>query len=290
MFEKPSIAKIIQILKEQKLSSPKNNWSELEDHVRYVYESLLEMEGNQVVVARDVKVRGKMGQLHQVDVYYEFEKAGIRHRVAIECKNTKRPIDKSKVGAFLLVLDDCPGMIGVMVSVGGYQDGAEKAATDHGILPLTLDDLPSLSYLLGMRLELAAIPDERTIGQPFWTIFELEHGKNIGVPYGQWHGNDAVSLLFFSKKSAEEFLIDHNLDGEWVVRGLSQTNLRSFILNVDAFAGKFTLCSSFFDESGKRQFGGLEISRADLIDEFYLDGKNIPDQPLVMPHLRKVKR
>lgn len=289
MFQKPSMATLIHILKTQKSSNPKMDWSELEDHVKHVYESLLNMKGEQIVVARDVQIRGKTGQSHQVDVYYEFEKAGVRHRIAIECKNTKRPIDKSKVGAFWLVIDDCPGLIGVMVSVAGYQEGAERAATDRGILPLMLDDLPSLSHLLGARLELSTIPNEKTIGEPFWTIFELENGNINGTPYGQQHGEDIISILFFSKKQAEEFLIGQNLQAEWTVRGLNQAHLRSFILMVDAFAGRFTIASTT-TENGERVFGGFEILRSDLIEEFCVGETSLPKEPFVMPSRKRFVR
>ncbi|GAB6847069.1 restriction endonuclease [Paraburkholderia kururiensis] len=283
MFKKPSLAALIHILKTQQSSTPKMDWSELEDHVKHVYETLLNLQGEQIVVARNVQIRGKTGQSHQVDVYYEFEKAGVRHRVAIECKNTKRPIDIGKVGAFWLTIDDCHGLIGVMVSAAGYQKGAEKAAVDRGILPLSLDDLPSLSHLLGARLELYTIPDEKTIGEPFWTLFELESGKVNGSPYGSWHGNDIVSVLFFSKKQAEEFLHEHNLDKTWAVRGLNQFHLRSFIMMVDAFAGRFSIGASHIDERGKKIFGGFEISRSDLIDEFCVCGALPPEKPFVAP-------
>ena len=290
MFPKPSMASLIHVLKTQKSSTRKMDWSELEDHVKHVYESLLNMRDEQIVVGRDVQLRGKTGQSHQVDVYYEFEKAGVRHRVAIECKNTKRPIDKSKVGAFWLVIDDCPGLIGVMVSAAGYQEGAEKAATDRGILPLTLDDLPSLSHLLGIRLELSTIPNEKTVGEPFWTIFELENGNINGTPFCQQHGDDIISFLFFSKKQAEEFLIAQNLQKEWVVRGLNQAHLRSFIMMVDAFAGRFMIGSSMTDENGDTKFEGFEILRSDLIEEFCLDQASLPKVPFAMPSRKRFVR
>ncbi|WP_186264947.1 restriction endonuclease [Burkholderia gladioli] len=290
MYRKPSLAAVIHALKTQKSSAEKMDWSKLEDHVRHVYETLLNLTDQQIMVARDVRIKGKTGQSHQVDVYYEFEKAGVLHRVAIECKNTKRRIDKSEVAAFWMMLDDCPGILGVMVSANGYQSGAEKAATDRGILPLTLDELPSLSYLLGMRLELNSIPDEKTVGAPFWTLFELDGGKNTGSPYGQRHGDDVISILFFSKKQANEFLYGMHLEKQWVVRGLNQAHLRSFILMVDAFAGRFSIGGSHTDGAGRMGFGGIEILRADLIDEFCV-GDHLPSEKrLVMPSRERFER
>ena len=109
------------------------HWKDLEDHVQHVYQTLLNLKGERVLVARDVVVRGQNGQPHQIDVYYEFELTGIRHKVAIECKNSKRALDKDRVMAFVAKIKDCPGMRGRIVSVNGYQKGAKQLAEDNGI-------------------------------------------------------------------------------------------------------------------------------------------------------------
>jgi hypothetical protein len=286
-MRKPSMAALIEILKQQKLSTPPKNWDDLEDHVKYVYETLLKMEGEEIVVARDVQMRGTNGQSHQIDVYYEFEKVGIRHRVAIECKNSKRRVEKSDAMVFWAKINDCPGVMGIMISSNGYQEGADKFAADHGVIAMTLDDLPSLSYLLAMRLEKGTIPDEKTVGEPFWTLFELEEGKLTGAPYGHTHGNEIMSILFFSKKQAEDFRRAKKLEKDWGVRGLSQLHLRNFILTVDSMAGRYVISEPLKDQHGKTVHGGFEISRSDLISEYYLGDASIPSMPMVMPSRQK---
>lgn len=234
-MRKPSMAALIEILKGQKIHSPKMTWSEFEDHVKKVYEFMLSVDGENVVVGRNVQLRGKTGAMYEIDVYYEFEKAGIRHRVAFECKNTKRPVERAKVGSFKSVVDQFPGMTAVMISAAGYQRGAQEFADENGILLLKLDDLPTISQLLGILLEQATMPDEKSVGAPFWTLFE----SATNAPYGTYQRGLLLSVLFYSKVHAQQFMRDHDLEKDWVVRGMSQTHFRSFILCVDALDGLF---------------------------------------------------
>lgn len=88
---------------------------------------------NAATVQHNVKLEGKSGQKHQIDVYWEYEKDGRTHRVAIECKNYSRRISLEKVCAFKGVLDDLDGVCGIMVSKVGFQKGAKKYAQQYGI-------------------------------------------------------------------------------------------------------------------------------------------------------------
>jgi hypothetical protein len=281
-MRKPSMAALIEILKSQNAHTPKMTWSELEDHVKQVYEFLLGLEGDNVVVGRNVQLRGKTGSTYEIDVYYEFEKAGFRHRVAFECKNTKRPVERAEVAVFKCAVDEFPGMTAAMISPAGYQSGAQKFADDNGILLLTLEDLPTISQLLGMRLELATMPDEKSVGTPFWTLFETE----TNAPYGTHHEGGLLSVLFFSKSHAQQFRRDLELENDWVVRGLSQTHLRTFILVADAMDALFTIGTPSIKD-GRQVWGGVEISREDLIENYYVDAVPISKERDVMPSLRK---
>ena len=88
---------------------------------------------NAANVKHNVKLVGKSGQKHQIDVYWEYEKDGKTHHVAIECKNYRRRISLEKVCAFKGVLDDLDGVNGIMVSKVGFQKGAKKYAQQYGI-------------------------------------------------------------------------------------------------------------------------------------------------------------
>lgn len=280
---KPSIAAVIDILKSQPRDYGNRDWAGFEELVQKIYQRLLDAKGEDVLVARDVTIRGRNGLEHQIDVYYEFELTGLRHRVAFECKNMQRPVDKDRVLAFSAKINDCPGVRGCMIAANGYQSGAKKFADDNGITALTLDDLPSLAALLGMRLETVAIPTEKSIGQPFWTLYEIE----TGAPAGHRQNGETYGLLFFSKKQAENFFKLRSYGPAWAVRGLSQENLRAFILTVDAMNGRYLIAQTMELPDGTCDFVGQEVDRKMLISEFYHGSGAIPEEAMVMPSLRK---
>lgn len=147
---------------------------------------------NAANVQHNVKLVGKSGQKHQIDVYWEYEKDGKTHHVAIECKNYSRRISLEKVCAFKGVLDDLDEVNGIMVSKVGFQKGAKKYAQQYGI---SLKELRTPRY------------GETTIG-------EIENHIHYEVRYTLFQVDDAwaekngfdieryrkrLSLLFTSK-------------------------------------------------------------------------------------------
>ena len=147
---------------------------------------------NAANVQHNVKLVGKSGQKHQIDVYWEYEKDGKTHHVAIECKNYSRRISLEKVCAFKGVLDDLDEVNGIMVSKVGFQKGAKKFAQQYGI---SLKELRTPRY------------GETTIG-------EIENHIHYEVRYTLFQVDDAwaekngfdieryrkrLSLLFTSK-------------------------------------------------------------------------------------------
>lgn len=84
-------------------------------------------------VQHNVKLKGKSGCEHQIDVFWEYEIAGNMHRVAIECKNYDSQVPIGKVRDFFGVLHDLNNVRGIMVSSKGYQEGAKNFADYYGI-------------------------------------------------------------------------------------------------------------------------------------------------------------
>jgi len=84
-------------------------------------------------VQHNVKQKGKSGQEHQIDMYWEYEIAGIKHKVAIECKNYNKNVAIGKVRDFYGVLIDLTNVSGIMVTKIGYQKGAKEYAAEYGI-------------------------------------------------------------------------------------------------------------------------------------------------------------
>lgn len=108
--------------------------TEFERFTQRIYQKLV---NNDVLkptkVQHNVKLKGKSGCEHQIDVYWEYEIAGNMHRVAIECKNYDALVPVGKVRDFQGVLSDLNNVNGIMVSRKGYQDGAKKFAAEYGI-------------------------------------------------------------------------------------------------------------------------------------------------------------
>ena len=112
----------------------KSSATEFELFTQRVYQKLV---NNDVVkptkVEHNVKLQGKSGCEHQIDVYWEYEIAGNKHRVAMECKYYNKRVEKEKVCAFQGVLADLDNVEGIMVTKIGFQKGAKMYAKQYDI-------------------------------------------------------------------------------------------------------------------------------------------------------------
>jgi Restriction endonuclease len=110
------------------------NSTEYEKFVRDIQQFLLDAQGLETVKAKhNIVLKGVSSQGHQIDVYWEYRLAGITHRVALECKRHSTKVDLGIIRDFWGVLDDIPGLRGVVVSPVGFTSGAEKYAQSKGI-------------------------------------------------------------------------------------------------------------------------------------------------------------
>lgn len=203
-----------------------------EGYVHYVYNSILNLRGEHIQVSKNTVFRISERESYEVDIYYEFKHVGVRHRVAIECKDWKKPVDQGQVLLFNQKIKNIGDeVVGVFVSRKGYQSGAIDVGHRHGILMLTEQDLPTLGQLVGKRITAAFIPEDNCVGEPFWYIAELDqrdqspNGNFYAFPEGQ-----PVKLpLFFSKRHAEEYLKYLARKDELKVFGMPQYKLRGFL-------------------------------------------------------------
>jgi len=97
-----------------------------------IFETLLKASGITVNVQHNVEIQGKAFK-HQIDVYWEYQIAGIIHKVAIECKNYNSNVSVAKIRDFYGVLSDIGNVNGVIVSKVGFQKGAKEFAEFYGI-------------------------------------------------------------------------------------------------------------------------------------------------------------
>ncbi|WP_328800292.1 restriction endonuclease [Paenibacillus sp. LX16] len=111
-----------------------NQNTEYELFAKEIYETLLKDEGVKTIdVQHNIKLMGNSGCEHQIDVYWEFEMVGIKHRVAIECKNYTSNVSIGKIRDFYGVLTDVGNIQGIFVTKKGFQKGAKQYADSKGI-------------------------------------------------------------------------------------------------------------------------------------------------------------
>ena len=200
----------------------KNKGDKYESLIRYVYEQLSWASDRDIEVLRNQRIKGKSKQEHQIDVYYEFEQNGVTHKVIIECKNHKRRIDKGMIQSFKGVLDDIGNATGIFASANGFQKGAKKYAQYYDIELIEGNELPMLGKVLATKVGFM-LPDENVVGQPFWTLMEVQNGSITGTY--QCVGKNVIGL-FMSKKTALEVA---NKSSDIVVRGINQKHLKMLL-------------------------------------------------------------
>jgi len=89
-------------------------------------------------VERRIKLRDSEGRLNEIDLYWTFTRAGVRHQVVVQAKNWTSKIEKGELIKFHKILELLPGQpIGLFITRTGYQKGAFEYASDHGIGLLT---------------------------------------------------------------------------------------------------------------------------------------------------------
>lgn len=107
---------------------------EYEKFTQEIYQELVNADVLKTTdVQHNVKLKGRSGQEHQIDVYWEYEIAGTKQKVAIECKNYNKTVGIAKVRDFYGVLHDLNNVAGIMVTKVGYQKGTKEYASEYGI-------------------------------------------------------------------------------------------------------------------------------------------------------------
>lgn len=116
--------------------------TEYELLVREFHQSLLKAEGvEHIDVRHNVKIVGKSGASHQIDVYWKFSYAGVVYQTCIECRHYNSRVKKSHIAAFAEILRDIGPSTGIFATTIGYQSGAIALANHNNIRLLTINHL-----------------------------------------------------------------------------------------------------------------------------------------------------
>lgn len=248
-----------------------NTSLDLESYVQYVYTTLLNLRDEGVIVSRNAIVVGRSGVRHEIDVFYQFVRAGITHKVAFECKFTSRPTEKADLLEFHSKITDIGNLQAICVSKAGYQRGAIDYAKHYGIQLLTLGELPTIGFLMAKRIESVALPSEHALGEPFWVLMEFMDGALSGtyyaIPQGV-HSNHKAIPLFFSKKDAADLLCALKDKERYVIRGVPQHMLR-FLIRTARIGESNTMFSLMYWPQENGLWKGAPISPADLEARYY---------------------
>jgi len=176
-----------------------------EDYVAFIYEQLLLSEN--VSVKKNVTLE-KNGNEHQIDIYYEFKMADIIHRVAIECKNWEKPVDKPTLAIFESYTNDLRNIVGVIVAKNGFTSGAKSYAKSKGLILKTPEDLPNFIQGVGLNLQKVYLPKDDEYAEPFYTLLCIDDkGDWTGEYYIEGFKDLNKTIpLFISKKHGLEYL------------------------------------------------------------------------------------
>jgi Restriction endonuclease len=210
-----------------------NSGASFEDYIHYVYSTLLNLKGEQVQVSKRTTFRLPSGETYEVDIYYEFVHIGVTHRVAIECKDWKHPVDQGRILEFHQKIKNIGNeVVGIFVSRVGYQSGAMRVAERHGIRALTANDVPSLFDILASSIRTTFLPDGRCIGEPFWYIAELSTDpstEGTGTYYAFPQSSPLNIPLFISRRHAEAYWSRLPDRANFGVFGMPQYKLRALV-------------------------------------------------------------
>ena len=167
------------------MAQTRNKNTEYEQFTRKVFAGLSSQKRVKTIkLQHNVKLLGKSDTHHQIDVYWEYEKDGQLHKVAMECKNYSKNVPIGKVRDFYGVIDDIDDLQGIMITRKGFQDGAKKYAASKNIhlkelrAPIGKESLAGrviTDFHISMRRCLYLVDED-------WT---KQHGFDI-KPYLRW--------------------------------------------------------------------------------------------------------
>jgi len=181
----------------KKPSTSKQDWLILEELVASIQKQLAPTAN----VEHDVNVRGQItGVDRQVDILVTQMIGQYKMTIAIDCKDTKRPVDTKGVGEFAELVRDINANKGVLVCPSGFTKAALKTAKSYQIELYRPVDTgnhkwkvrASIPALCDFRSATLAFGIECSAPLPFMlnthpanlTVFN-NAGENLGTPFAK---------------------------------------------------------------------------------------------------------
>lgn len=171
--------------------SNKAKGDNFEAFVETVYQAILEAESREgkigaVCLERKKKLQSIDGTEAEIDIYWEYEYAGITHAVAIECKDYNRNVDLPRIRDFSGKIQLLSGIKGLMISRKGFSEQAVQAASAKKIDLIVLrehtdEDWNGYIKEINIKMEFS-IPSRIT------KISDIKMNKEWGIQQGYVSG------------------------------------------------------------------------------------------------------
>ncbi len=117
-----------------------NNWKHFEKLVRLIQETLKNIPSTEIF--SNYKIENKSGRKGEIDVFIESSINNMEIKIAIECKDYRKPVSVEKIDAFNSKCQRIKGISKkVFVSSNGYQADAYNAANFHDIELYNLSEI-----------------------------------------------------------------------------------------------------------------------------------------------------
>jgi len=159
---------------------------------------MLEQAAIEAVVERKKTLETIDGGKVVVDLYWEFEQAGITYKLVVQAKDERNNITQNELFAFHTILENIPGQPrGLFITRTGFQRGARAYANRHGIGLYTLR-VPS-DYT-EEELKQFAIPQGEFRIAVFRHFFAF-------TPDTDWMSNNKLEITY--QELTHQILCDH---------------------------------------------------------------------------------
>jgi restriction system protein len=172
----------------------------VEDWRRYQEEAAAFFRSAGLKATTDVTVRG-VRSAHDIDVFVEFERAGMAHSWVVECKAHARAISKDRALLLRQIVDDVGADKGILLAENGFQAGAKEVVQSTNTLVTSLAELRAASSDEILDVALGSL--ERRVRLALKRVHSLEvritnrSSRLPSIPAGEWRHDSVISLVGF---------------------------------------------------------------------------------------------
>lgn len=201
----------------------------LKEQVISMLETRLKNDGvYRLQIIKDLRIQGKYGN-HKIDVFFQFIQMNNLEKNVVKIVEN-RAVTNSDIWEFHTILDDLNYFAkGIIYSNSEIPIEVKNEAERAGIELIKFDLNNEINKFVG-QMVLQMVPDENVIGDPFWTLMEVQDGHNTG---NYFSFNDGI-VLSFSKKQMQKICECLN-NNYYKVFGVSQDHLLKLLKLIKSF-------------------------------------------------------